>query len=259
MDHLVKFRSEIMAELEVASRYQAAEKDIILIVHDQLPFVKDCIESIEASTKNYQLYVWDNGSRPETLRYLLGLNNENRLKLWRSFDNIGFIIPNNRLVSMGRNPYVILLNSDTRVSPGWDEALIAHLQSRPTLGAVGYQGSCVNDQGEGGITGHGEEIDYVCGWCLCMPRPVAEAFGPFDEEHLRFAYGEDSDLSFRLRESGYGILSLHLELVQHFENQTVKSVHREMGSFIESTFRRNHDYIRDKWAEKLAKKFPGIG
>jgi hypothetical protein len=68
--HFEKYRSEIMKELAIANSCPEYSKDIIIVVHDQLPYLKACIESIQANTNNYHLYIWDNASQPDTQEYL---------------------------------------------------------------------------------------------------------------------------------------------------------------------------------------------
>ncbi len=246
-----RYHDQIVEELVLTSLARGP-KDILIVVHDQLPLVRECLESVSQHTTDAAVYVWDNGSRGETLGYLWEWASRDRIVLVASPENRGFIVPNNRLYGLGSSPYVILLNSDTRVAPNWAEALVGYLQGHPGVGAVGYQGSRLDSRGEGGRPGVGRDIDYVCGWCACYPRAAVDAVGGlFDEDNLEFAYAEDSDLSLRLREQRWAIHALHLDLVLHHGNKTIAAVHDELGPVVRETFRKNHDYIRRRWAYVL--------
>jgi len=226
-------------------------KDIIVVVHDQLDFVKKCIDSLYLNTKNFNLYLWDNNSMAPTRECLeeVAKTNDN-VVLVRHSENIGFIAPNNELARHGKSPYIILLNSDTEVYPGWDTALIGWLKENPKCALVGYQGGTLDPDGRGWSGArYGDFLDYVCGWCLCLGRHTFNRYGLFDEKNLSFAYGEDSDLSLRLQEAGFNIHSLHIKLVKHYGNVTSLEVQREMDTSY--SFKRNHEYIRKRWESYL--------
>lgn len=259
MDHkefknLVKHKmlhsqDQLKKELLVSARYKKTKKDILIVVKDQLEYVKQCIESIYENTEDFNLYVWDNDSKPETSNYLneLMLANDN-VELCKSSVNEGFIVPNNALAARTKSPYIILLNSDTLVRPGWDKALIGWLQQEGDDAAVGYMGSKLNEEGKGGEVAYGYDADYICGWCLCFSRKTYEEHGLFDEENLEFAYGEDADYSLRLKEAGKQVYALHLDLVLHFENKTSLQLQKEGFSFKEA-FDKNHAYIKQRWTK----------
>lgn len=221
------------------------QKDIIIIVNNQLRFVKSCLESIFANTKEYNLYVWDNGSTEPTAGYLKNLN----INLHINPSNEGFIIPNNTLVKQGNSPYIILLNSDTIVSRGWDEKLISYLDERVLV--TGYEGGILNEKGTGIKYVTGNKIDYICGWCMCFSRQTYDQFGLFDE-NLKFAYCEDSDFCLRIKEQGYQIFALHEKLVFHYGSKTANEVRRKIK--LDDYIAVNHNYLRKKWRYYLLTK-----
>jgi GT2 family glycosyltransferase len=237
-------RQILINELLLQHNSDASVKDIIIIVHDQYEHVKRCIESIRENTKNYRLFVWDNGSKLQTKEYLLNCKID---VLIRSETNLGFIIPNNTLASLTDSPYLILLNSDTEVSAGWDEAMLGMLQSDHNIGAVGYQGRLLNKYGIGTSVAFGEKIDYIDGWCLCLPRKIYNKFGLFDQQ-LKFAYYEDSDLCLRIKKENYKLYALHLNYVKHVGGVTSKTVNEEMPYF-KIFFEHNQNYFMRKWQE----------
>ena len=249
MNRLLFFRNEIMDELQLICTHQSVPKDILVVVHDQLPLVQSCLISV---------YVWDNGSLPPTADFLREEAETGRICLARSEENQGFIIPNNRLLKLGSNPYVVLLNSDTEVREGWDRALTGYLEEHPNVAQVGFMGAKLQADGRGGIPGFGTDVHFIPGWCFCSRRNQIESVGLFDEEHLKFAYGEDSDLSLRLQEAGYSIYALHVDLVTHHGNGTIGAVFRELGEYVRGTFQQNHEYIRSRWTKFLSQNSVGL-
>lgn len=245
-------KDELLQQLMYAEFNSRQKIDIIIIVHDQLDYIQRCIESIYKNTKDFNLFIWDNGSAEPTANYLREIATKNNVYLERSEENLGFIKPNNILAAKGSSPYLILLNSDTEVYSGWDTAMVGWLIGKPDYAQVGYLGGMLDETGLGGTADKGECIDYVCGWCVCMPRNIYNKFGLFDEKNLNFAYGEDADLSLRLVEAGYKIRALHLEFIVHFGNATIRQVRRERDC--KTTFEQNHDYIRQRWKDYLSTK-----
>jgi len=170
------FEDEIRDELEIAAKHieDNTTKDIIIVVHDQLDYVRNCIESVQKHTSDYKLYLWDNASKPETQQYLEKVYSESlgKIELMRSEQNRGFIEPNNTLVEWGDSEYIILLNSDTKVFEGWDSALIGFQKENPDVAITGYLGGLLDENGKGCDSGYGHNIDYVMGWCICYKREL---------------------------------------------------------------------------------------
>lgn len=252
MDNRPAFHQELCHQYLYEQTGAQETKDIIVIVHDQLDYVKKCVESLYENTKNFVLYLWDNNSLPPTKEYLeeVARNNHN-VVLHRHSENVGFIYPNNEMARKGNSPYIILLNSDTEVRRGWDTALIGWLKGNPDCKQVGYEGGLLEPDGKGnGRSWCGTNIDYICGWCFCIDRDTYNALGLFDEYNLSFAYGEDSDLSLRIKESGYEVYAMHIKLVKHYGNVTANVVQTEMDTSL--SFEANHVYIRKRHAHYIA-------
>ncbi len=228
-----------------------AQVDICIVVHNQLEYVRNCVQSVFQHTGTpFHLWLWDNGSDAPTQRYLEEVAARANVTLLRADANGGFLVPNNRLAAHGRASFLILLNSDTEVRAGWEAALIDYLKAHPDTGEVGYGGGLLGPDAIGCGSSTGDAIDYVAGWCACLPRAVVEQHGLFDEGHLRFAYGEDSDLSLRLQEAGLKIYVLPDALVTHFGNATIREVQKTRDT--SPTFAANHAHLCRRWADYLA-------
>ncbi len=266
---LEKYRKEIIEEYSHLAKYKDVHKDIFIIVHNQLDYIKRCIESIYSNTDNFSLYIWDNGSDEETTHYLMScpmkyqefIPNKN-IDITRIEQNIGFIVSNNTLAKLSKAEYIILLNSDTEVYENWDKALISFLQNHKDVSAVSYLGGFLDEKGMGVpmhlldnacFEGYGYNIDYLHGYCFCLSRQVYKKFGLFDDKNLTFAYCEDSDFSLRLKEANRKIYALHLGLVKHYGNVTIKEVAKTKMPDLQKSFESNHRYLQQRW-EKYLKK-----
>jgi hypothetical protein len=247
MENLNKIKEELL-NVDLAGNIQ---KDILIVVYDQYEYVKNCINSIYKNTKNFNLHIWNNNSKNKTSDYLNKLkDNKKNVSLYNSKENVGFIIPNNRMIECTNSPYVILLNSDTEVRENWDKVLIGFLEKNKDVCATGFQGGILNKEGLGIDKSFGYDIDYICGYCMAIPRRTYEEFGLFDEENLKFAYCEDSDFSLRIREQNKKIYACYsTDHVVHFCNKTSLEVVKEKN--IKPIIQENLSYLRKRWSKYL--------
>lgn len=246
---MVLEEDKIRAELAIAAACKPVNLDILIVGHNQPEFTKNCLASVADTTSNSQLYLYDNGSSEPTAEILRNADLRGG-RLIRDERNSGFIKPNNALAALGSNPYIVLLNTDAYCLPGWWEPLVGVLQNYPDVGVVGYQGATLNHDGVGSALAWGYDVDYVCGFCMAIRRADYERLGLFDEKNLEFAYCEDADFSFRVREAGMTTYALSLKLVWHKGHATSHAVD---PTVLSGPFARNHEYIRQRWKKYLGR------
>ncbi|HEX8085581.1 MAG TPA: glycosyltransferase family 2 protein [Solirubrobacteraceae bacterium] len=139
--------------------------------------------------------------------------------------NVGFAAGCNRGVGATSAPLVLLLNPDCVAQPGFLDALRAAAADRPGWAAwqalvtlpggdrVNTAGNVVHFLGFGWVGGldrpvaevprEPHEVPFASGAAMMVRREAWERAGGFDERY--FMYGEDLDLSLRLRLAGHGI------------------------------------------------------
>jgi hypothetical protein len=159
--------------------------------------------------------------------------------------NIGFGAANNQALRRAEAPLVLLLNSDTVVSPGAIDALVGRLEAtgaaaagprlvdshgRPEVsfgrmlspGAELVQRLRVRASRHGGrlarqyvdrLVAREREVDWVSGACLLVRRAAAIDAGLFDERY--FLYEEDVDFCAALRARGGRILFTPSATITH--------------------------------------------
>lgn len=132
-------------------------------------------------------------------------------------------------------PLLLFLNPDARLAPGSLEALRAAAAEYPKWGAwqalvllpggdrvntsggvmhwlgIGWSGQC--DEPVGAVAPAPHDVDFASGAALTIRRAAWEASGGFDPAY--FMYGEDLDLSLRLRLEGWGIGVVPQARVEH--------------------------------------------
>ena len=155
--------------------------------------------------------------------------------------NVGFAGGNNLGIQRALGENVVLLNNDTRVRPGWLQALADASDTAQDVGAVTSKlvlmerpdtiqnaGSLVLTDGSGGDRGTGEqdrgqydareEVFAACGCATLLTRRMLDDVGLLDSTF--FVYYEDTDLSWRMRLRGWRILYEPTAVVEHIHAGT---------------------------------------
>src|SRR5262249_25152153 len=104
---------------------------VIVLCCDEVEYTRLCLESVLASTaRPYELVLVDNGSTDETPAYLAEVQarpGPARVVVLRNEQNVGFPAGCNQGLREARGRFVVLLNNDTVVPPGWLEGLLGCL------------------------------------------------------------------------------------------------------------------------------------
>ena len=111
---------------------------VVVCVHNALADVTRCLESVRQHTgQPYSLILVDDGSDAETRDLLAAFSEANGATLLRNEVAAGYTRAANQGLRRADTEYVVLLNSDTVVTPGWLDRLVACAESDPSLAAVG--------------------------------------------------------------------------------------------------------------------------
>lgn len=232
-------------------RRRSSTVDIIVCVHNALEYVKQCLESVVRYTHPpYLLILIDDGSSEETQAYLEGFARAQGALLIRNERPRGYTRAANQGLRLSQAEYVILLNSDTMVTPGWLDRMIACAESEPSIGLVGplsntaswqsipevfnlQQDDWAENELPEGITpvDMGElvaqysgriypRVRFLNGFCLLIKRKVLEKIGLFDEETFGSGYGEENDYCLRAYEAGWQLAIADDAYVYHWGSRS---------------------------------------
>jgi len=224
--------------------------DIVVCVHNALEDVERCLASILHHTfLPYTLILVDDGSDPPTSDFLADFAAQQpHATLLRADTATGYTCAANRGLRHSSAPFVVLLNSDTIVTPGWLDRLVACVAADPATGMVGplsntasYQSipalSAGGDWAENplpdgwGIDDWAEEIaaraarcypamPLLNGFCLLVRRAMIDAIGYFDEDAFGAGYGEENDYCLRARKAGWGLALADDAYVYHAQSRS---------------------------------------
>lgn len=103
--------------------------DIVVPIYGALSFLKRCVNAVLGSTRVPFLLWLINDCSPEesgVLDYLEGIRDQ-RVRAYSTSQNLGFGQTCNKGVSLGKAPFICLLNSDTEVQLGWLSAMLANM------------------------------------------------------------------------------------------------------------------------------------
>lgn len=246
---------------------------IVVPAFNHIDYTLRCLASVaKHTTVPYEVIVVDDCSDEATkaayTRFLHGCTvvcNE---------ANVGFLRSIHAGVSKARGEFVLLLNNDTVVTPGWLEGLMDPFRIWSDVGMVGaklvYPNGTLQEAGAivwsdgtawnvGRLADPGapqfnyvREVDYCSGACLLLKKALWEDVGGFD---LRYApaYYEDTDLAFVIRRRGLKVLYSPFSEVIHFEGVT-SGIDESGGEKRYQVI--NRDKFREKWAEVLSTHQP---
>jgi GT2 family glycosyltransferase/SAM-dependent methyltransferase len=199
---------------------------IVIPVFNNVRITVECMLSITraGSELPFEIIVADDGSSDRTPELLPTVAN---LVYHRNEQNLGFLRNCNSVFPLARGRFVVLLNNDVQVTPGWLDSLIATFSEFPDAGAVGpkmifpsghLQEAGVSLMPDGSVDMVGlfddpslprysypRPVDYCSGACLTARAEILRELGGFSEEFVP-CYCEDSDLCLRIREKGFRIV-----------------------------------------------------
>ena len=193
---------------------------IIIPNYNGLSFMEPCFESLKEQTvRDFKVLVVDNGSTDGSVEWL----KEHRIPSIFLKENTGFSGAVNTGIRAADTPYVLLLNNDTRVEPGFVAAMERAMDQSPKIFSVSsrmiqmYHPELLDDAGDmysilgwayqRGVGRSSElyqkscRVFSACAGAAIYRRAVFHEIGLFDELH--FAYLEDIDVGWRAKLYGY--------------------------------------------------------
>ena len=198
----------------------------IIPLYNCLPLTQAMLASLQATLPAglaHEIILVDDGSTDGTREWLQTLS-EPPFRVLLNERNLGYAIANNRAAALARGEFLVLLNSDLVLQPGWFEPMLAahhslgpragpigNVQRHATTGLVDHAGIFVTRTGKpehvralppppfAWLTPV-REVRAVTGACLLIARDLWRQLGGFDEGFVNG--GEDIDLCFRARAAG---------------------------------------------------------
>ena len=232
--------------------------DVVVCVRDAPDDVRTCLWSLlHSATRPFHLIVVDDGSGAETAAMLEALaRREPEIELIRSDGpEHGYTRAANIGLRASTGAHVVLLNSDTIVSPGWLERIVACLESDRRIGVAGPLSNAATHQSVPAVKQDGRwavnelppwltvdamalllaelsgqerpRVPFVNGFCYAMTREAIERVGLFDEERFGSGYCEENDFCIRARDAGFAAALADDAYVFHAKSKSYTSAGRD--------------------------------
>lgn len=216
---------------------------IITVNFNQTNVTREFLASLKNITyPAFEVLVVDNGSEDSSIADLQA--EFPWIKLIFTHRNLGFAGGNNVAIRIAKGDYILLINNDTEVSPGFLEPLVRTFQQKPDVGLVSpkiiyfnreeriqYVGSIRSHPvlGRGKRIGYLEtdtgqydevrETDYGHGACLMASRAVIDSIGGLPEVY--FLYYEEHDWTVQAKAAGFKVYFVGTSKIYHKESISI--------------------------------------
>lgn len=234
--------------------------DVIVCVHNACDDVDACIRSIiNYSTSVDKIIVVDDYSGEKTVNMLASYQRlyPELIEITRTNEQSGYTKAANIGLKLSRANVKTLLNSDTLVTKGWADKIVARLNADPMIGVLGPLSNAASHQSvpssaasetqtavnglPDGVTA--EDINEFCekesiniqiapytplvhGFCMSITARCLETIGYFDEESFPRGYGEENDFCIRAQDAGFALAVTLDTYIYHSKSKSYPSEQR---------------------------------
>jgi GT2 family glycosyltransferase len=244
---------------------------IVIPVYNKWRYTYSCLEALLENIKGaeYEVIVVDDCSSDETPEMMKKIENAVYV---RNEKNLGFTGSCNAGAKKATGKYVVFLNNDTHILPGWLESLVETFEKNENVGLAGSK--LVYPDGRlqeaGGIVWKNEhvwnygrfkdpenfefnylkDVDYCSGASIMLPKKLFDELGGFDSRYAP-GYFEDTDLAFKVRQAGFRTVYQPKSEVIHFEGV---SNGKDLKKGVKRYQEVNKEKFFSRWKEVLEKE-----
>lgn len=235
---------------------QKYDLSVVIVNYNVVFFLEQCLNSVFAASKNLnvQIFVVDNNSVDGSINMLK--EKFSSVVLIENKENVGFSKANNQAIKRANSPYVLLLNPDTVIEEDTFDKCIDFMNSNADCGGLGLRmldgkGNFLPESKRGfpspsvafykifglsylfpksqkfgryhlGFLSEFEvnEVDVLSGAFMLLRKVTLEKVGLLDEQF--FMYGEDIDLSYRIKLGGYKNYYFPETKIIHYKGESTK-------------------------------------
>lgn len=251
---------------------------VVIVNYQTFELTKNTINSIFEYDYPFELevIVVDNASSDDSLSRLQDYFGD-RVRFIASAENNGFAAGNNQALRVVEARYVLLLNSDTIVWENTLESIYNYMEDHKDVGACGCRVLLENGELDKACkrsfpnvknsffrlfhipTNSADdnynldnlpddeiyEIDCLTGAFMFMRKEALDTAGLLDETF--FMYGEDIDLCYRIKNSGWKIIYYGESKITHLKGASSK---KQKSKLIYEFYRAMYIYYKKHHAEE---------
>ena len=251
-------------------QWDKPQVSIVIPVYNQFDYTWHCLESILKNSEDctYEVIIANDCSTDLTTRLEEIVSG---VRMITNKENLRFLLNCNHAAEYAKGEYILFLNNDTQVQPGWLRPLISLMEKDSAIGMVGskllYPDGYLQEAGgilwrDGSAWNYGNrqnpedsefnyvhEADYISGAAIMIRASLWKEIGGFDQRFVP-AYCEDSDLAFEVRRHGYKVMYQPQSVVVHFEGISNGT---DLASGQKKYQVDNQQKFLEKWKNELEK------
>ncbi len=256
---------------------------IVIVNYNTKKLTEQTVRSVISSTDgiDYEIIVVDNSSKTSEYFEM----EDKRVKILSKVENKGFGHACNMGANIAIGRYILFLNSDTIMRRGTLKGAVKYMDSHGDIGCLGiktllrdgsFDHGCKRGfptpfnsfcyvlkldkilpkvKKFGGYTlnylsqNETNEVDSVSGAFMLIPKRVLSKVGLFDESI--FMYGEDIDLCYRIKKSGFKVVYYADVWMTHLKGQSglhtksplvIKHFHDGIKRFYDMYYKDKHNF-----------------
>lgn len=250
---------------------------IIILNYNGKRWLKKCLPTIKKiKYKPLEVLIVNNGSTDDSSEFIK--KNFPWIKITELKKNRGFAGANNIGVRKATGKYVLLLNNDTMVTPGFLKPIVERMENDKTIGVIqpilrSLRKKTVLDAGPSFFTSTGfmyhygyyqfyKKLQYnreyfvysAKGACLFTIRKDYLRLGGLDEDFI--TYVEESDYCHRVWLSGKKVLYLPESHIYHWGGGDMSVMEKSETTLYRSFKNRYYSYIKNFSLLELLKLLP---
>lgn len=229
---------------------------VVIVNYNVKHFIEQCLFSVLKASENIacEVFVVDNNSVDGSVTLIKEKFPQVHLIVNKT--NTGFSVANNQALKIAKGEYVLLLNPDTVVQEDTFTKILTFMDSHPDAGGLGVkmldgQGNFAPESKRGLPTpevafykmfgfskffpkskrfgkyhlsylpeNQLSEIDVMSGAFMLIRKSVLDTIGFLDETF--FMYGEDIDLSYRIKKAGFKNYYFPDTQIIHYKGESTK-------------------------------------
>jgi GT2 family glycosyltransferase len=193
-----------------------------------------CLESIERWTRSpYEIIVFDNASTDGSQSYLRTVPG---ITLVESPVNLGCPPGRAQAIALAKGEFVVFLDNDTVVTPGWLSTFLGHMRRHPDIGLLGPRSNYVSGGQLVTTASYRNSFELVqfarwwcwmarrqpvlvpthrlVGFCMFIRRSVIDRIGGPDPQFGKFGF-EDDDYTLRAMVAGFRAMIANDVFIHH--------------------------------------------
>ncbi len=244
---------------------QMPRVSVIILTFNNLDLTRACLDSVlkRSDYPNLEVIVVDNASTDDTPAYLEDFGQRHpEVRVVLNSENLGFAAGNNVGLALATGDYLVVLNNDTVVTPGWVLSLLRHFERVPTLGLLGPVTGNIGNEARIEISypdlahmpatalnytlahmGQRYSMRNVAFFCTMLPRSTYERCGPISEDY-GLGFFEDDDYCRKVEAEGLSIACAEDVFVHHHLSASFNKMNDEKRRAL---VERNKAIYEKKW------------